>query len=479
MKNSRLLSVVLLALAPLASSQSQVFVDASAGDDGNAGTQSAPFRTLTRATDFIQTASSGPFDRYQIVAAAGVHDAGLGESFPITFASNVTLAPADEMAEIIIDGDGAAVAIVVEGEDPVAPDKGIRGLTIRDAETGILVEGGSQDFFVGYLYDCAVEECTAGLRTSDAAGTFPVDVQWSGGIVRGCFFGVRASGDRWVNLSFLEINDMSASGVLAAGIRRLTVVDCVFENGDFGISANTSTAQSQVTVRSSIFSGFVAGIATSFTTTDALELTVDHCTFAGCSAALGPGGSISSASIVERSVLVGNFGTFLNNDQNGLTVRDCLVESTSVQGQGLLVEAPGATFENFAGGDFRLRRTSAAVDALPPTLQDPNPTDGNLDTVGGLDMGAIQLETLEGPREASVGTTITLDAMGDPIGSGFGVLQPRFSSGAVQTTVYGLLRLEPGLISRVARLTPDPATGMASWSFSIPIQNIAIWTFTS
>ena len=50
-----------------------------------------------------------------------------------------------------------------------------------------------------------------------------------------------------------------------------------------------------------------------------------------------------------------------------------------------------------------------------PTAQDPNPTDGNLDTVGGRDMRA------------------------------------RFSIGAVQATPYGLLRVEPGLAMRVAR----------------------------
>ncbi|QDV07933.1 hypothetical protein Poly30_34690 [Planctomycetes bacterium Poly30] len=465
------LFAVALSLASLPSAwcQSRVYVDASLGDDTNPGTEVAPFRTLTRATGFIAAATATSFDRYQIVASPGVHNAALGEVFPIHFASNVTLTPGVAGSRVIIDGDRTPVAVVVDGEDPVAPNKGIRGLTVRDAETGILIGDGSPDFFVRYLIGCSVEDCDLGLDAASLVFAFPIDVQWSSGEVLRCFRGVQATGDRWISLYDMEFSDTVANAIECSGIRLLTVDQGEIAGGDHAVAMSAGSSPSEVRVTSSVITGFVAGVlVTGSAGSHVPRFTVDHATLTGNTAAFSLQGAFDPSSVVRRSVFVQNSGAFDSSGQGGLMVEDSLVDSSAVAGAGLLVPGPLPTFVHAAGGDYNLRRSSPAVDALPSTAQDPNPTDGNLDTVGGRDMGALQLETLVGPLEAQIGTTLVLTTLGEPVGSGFGILQPRFSTGAVQMTPYGLLRVEPGLAMRVARILPAPGTGVASWSVAIP-----------
>jgi parallel beta-helix repeat protein len=76
-----------------------LYVDAPLGSDDNAGTAGSPFQSITFA---LSQASSGEV----VCVAAGTHDEALGETFPITVPSGVTLTADGTGQKPVIQGGG-------------------------------------------------------------------------------------------------------------------------------------------------------------------------------------------------------------------------------------------------------------------------------------------------------------------------------------------------------------------------------------
>ncbi|HTP13293.1 MAG TPA: T9SS type A sorting domain-containing protein [Bacteroidota bacterium] len=94
------LGLLMLACAVLRG-QTTYFVNASAGNDGNAGTSSGTaFKTITHALSVAANTDV-------VNVAAGTYTVALGESFPLTMVSGVTLTGTAGAATTIIDATGS------------------------------------------------------------------------------------------------------------------------------------------------------------------------------------------------------------------------------------------------------------------------------------------------------------------------------------------------------------------------------------
>ena len=112
MKTASILSLVLLATPTLAN---DYFVDSSGGSDFNGGSSwSDAWLTLTHALATVPPPPTG--QTHTVHVAAGVHDATLGETFPLVTRADVRLAGAGPASTLIV-ADASATAVIDASSD--------------------------------------------------------------------------------------------------------------------------------------------------------------------------------------------------------------------------------------------------------------------------------------------------------------------------------------------------------------------------
>ena len=207
----------------LSSSSGQSFdwtVDAQAGDDTNAGTSDAPFKTITHA---LTEAVLGDF----IKVRPGTYDTANGETFPIRVPGGVRLigdeaAKGDGVVPTVIRGDGflagspETVTIFIDGALATAAEAILAGLKVTNTgaagpRTGVLIGTGTTSAceirncsFIGspdvailirdgsppcLVRDCVIRSNGTGIRFLD--GGFDTRVERS--IIRNNTVGVQFS----------------------------------------------------------------------------------------------------------------------------------------------------------------------------------------------------------------------------------------------------------------------------------------------
>ncbi len=122
------------------------YVDASKGSDANPGTESSPFRTITKALSVALPGGPGVIGS-TIQVAPGLYDAALGERFPLVVPDGVTLI-GDEPRK-----GGGPAPTVISGGGPVLDAK----------STASAVVAGFNATIAGFTLMCAPDPSQPGI----------------------------------------------------------------------------------------------------------------------------------------------------------------------------------------------------------------------------------------------------------------------------------------------------------------------------
>ncbi len=223
-------ALALLCLATPAVAQQGWFVDPTTGSDGNDGlTQATPFRSLTHA---LTVASSGD----NVFLAAGTYSSF--ETFPIGLRDGVGFGPLGA-GEVVFDAGGAAVGFTVAEDVSMATT--VRGVTVRNAVTGLEVPSGRS--VVGLTVEGWTFEPTdvgARVRLTTTAGdqdlTFS-DCTFAGGGSTACLIEVSSG----ATLATGGVLDCTVSGAFGDGIV-VTATDSALVASGFTIERNDVSA---------------------------------------------------------------------------------------------------------------------------------------------------------------------------------------------------------------------------------------------
>lgn len=137
------------------SSAATWFINPATGNDNAAGSQAAPFKTISRA---LRQAKAG--DRIQL--APGTYNATTGETFPLVVPGNVTLIgnEGNKGNDILISGSGNYVSRTFAGQNItflLATDAQLRGVTVTNLAnrgTGIWIESANP-----IIVNCTLTKC--------------------------------------------------------------------------------------------------------------------------------------------------------------------------------------------------------------------------------------------------------------------------------------------------------------------------------
>lgn len=115
------------------SSASTWFIQPTTGNDNAAGSQTAPFKTISRA---LRQAKAG--DRIQL--ASGTYSAATGETFPLVVPGNITVIgnEANKGSGILISGSGRFISRTFAGQNVTLlldTDAQLRGVTVTNPDT--------------------------------------------------------------------------------------------------------------------------------------------------------------------------------------------------------------------------------------------------------------------------------------------------------------------------------------------------------
>lgn len=196
------------AVAPATDSATYTFryVDSARGNDANAGSQTSPFRSLTKA---IATASTNTI----IVLAPGTYSEATGEQFPIAMKSGVTIQgqATNQGQAVIISGSGTYLSRSFGRQNITllgANRAGLRGVTVtnpRQQGYGLWIESTSpvitDNTFTGSTHD-----------------------------------GISIVGSSAPIVKNNRFTQNGANGITIYGHSRPEIIENVFENTGFGIN---------------------------------------------------------------------------------------------------------------------------------------------------------------------------------------------------------------------------------------------------
>ncbi|MEM9801184.1 MAG: DUF1565 domain-containing protein [Planctomycetota bacterium] len=466
-------SLLALSLSLPCANAQFAYVDSVSGDDSNDGLTSATaWRTLTRAT-------TGPSSATTIVVAPGVHDAALGEVFPIVVPSGViVVGPQGAVEPAVIDAGGAPIAIDFAGPD-----------------------GGGFGEFV-------VEDAAVGVRSVDA------DVRLFDLLVRGCRRAVEIS-TRGQAVD-AEVDDLTVldcgEGLVAEGFVSLSLFDCLFDS----IATNGVRFAFDPT-------GIVGDFA--FRQLVAIRCRFDRCDGVGLDIAIGgteapdiellqlqalrsdtgirmrvpvPAAVSSRISLGQSTVAANGIGLDVESvdavgieqsvvDANGLDVRATAGSAVAAQshvGDGS-IPAPSsgsARLVDPTGGDLRPSFASPVIDRN----LNPGPTgiDGNLDLVPLRDWGALELQTLSEPQFVHLGGTARFEVFGPQFATAVGLVGDLGNFSVA--TRYGDLRLVPSTVRRQSAFPIEPGPAPTVWEIPVPndpsllgLHGVQVWVPSS
>ncbi|MFH1740494.1 MAG: DUF1565 domain-containing protein [bacterium] len=411
-----LLSAVVLLFSTGPAVALDIYVDAQEGNDANPGTPEQPFRTITAAV-----ASIGDATGISVRIAAGIYDATLGETFPMTVPSLAALSGASATDTVIggVPQSGARQEQFVLGHKSTLEDIGLDHVYIESkgrilmrrvhVDVGNVRTMGRED----RLVDCVIanspssaidgcvalervhiinaEECGVGCTwgTSTMRDCLVENVQSIGiggdsaliedsrFVYRGEYpatFGVSSDNARLVNCLFEGIGLQVKS--LNCEVHR-----CVFTKG----GARRGGLELREIPESPTHKGTIKCIVTNslFVDTEisfryAAELRLINCTITGnANPFFTQGLGLKAVNCVITGV----------NQRPG-NVDYCLLDSP-LAGKGNIVADP--MFVNPQNGDYHLQRGSPAIDSGTPVITVTDDFDGARRPQGsGFDMGAYE-----------------------------------------------------------------------------------------
>lgn len=429
-----------LALAPLSLGDVR-WVNPVTGSDSAPGTETEPMRTVSAALDGL--ASSG--NSHVIVLAEGIYDQAGGEAFPWRPFPSVRFEGAGHGTRVRLSaGDDALIG---DGASSVS----MEGLRVEG--TGVQRLARLQGGGTAQVRRCKVEDC--GDLISQLGG---LDRQMQ----------ITVEDSHLVGCGGVGVNSGYASSPAGfTDIRRCVFDRCISVAGgavflDFGSNVRIydtivmrGTGTSNCIGNADLLSGCT--IAHNAGPVDALEFTIRP--------------------RIENSILAFNGASPSVSSWNQLD--NCLVEDGSGDHIGLVLTGDPLFVDGLAG-DVRLRAGSPAVDvgSVGPN-QGAGSTDatgrtrdvdGNLDQQVAVDLGAMELRTLDRAPgagfEIALGQPYSLELTA-PRGSFFHVAFSRGGLAAAPTpTLYGDLWLLPGA-TRVAFIAVQQACPRG---FDLPLQ---------
>ncbi|MDG2615050.1 S-layer homology domain-containing protein [Thermoleptolyngbya sichuanensis XZ-Cy5] len=187
---------------PLSQTLSQaLYVNPATGRDDASGSQSAPYRTITRA---LRRATAGTV----IQLAAGTYSTKTGETFPLVVGAGITVVgdPASKGDRLIIEGGGdylsptfARQSVTLRLEDKAE----LRGVTVINPQpqgTGVWLEGATGANPAARVAQCTFTRCGQGIVATGSALPEIADCMFQQNTVSGISLSRNAKGELLRNL---------------------------------------------------------------------------------------------------------------------------------------------------------------------------------------------------------------------------------------------------------------------------------------
>lgn len=433
--------------------QTDFWIDPVLGSNQAAGSEAAPFRTITKGLDVAAPGAT-------IHLKPGTYAASGGEVFPLRIGSDVSVVSVEGKASTTIHGDAGAPAGQLSWLSSGARLSGVTltssgsptvgGPSSSSAVRSLVSDcdfiGGEEAIASGYMdvescrflqqTRCAVEFYRGDLRMRDCeiVGT---PISWG---VRGVYFyydSVYAS---------LEMTRCTITGCGRGGIFILNSVSPSF----------TTIRVSDSLIASNGLTGILLDGAQNWLSGSIL---VDGCTIANNGNQGVTDQTQDPQSITIRSSIVS--GHVTADVRAGATVETSLVaDGSGGSGPGVLTGDP--RFVDPALGDWTLRFDSPCLDRGDATAVRLDragrvrAVDSDLDLTAWPDMGAFEHATLIGSEIAAVGQTFDLGVTGPSGGFSTIIVAPGGFAPFGASTIYGRLFLEP---QGSFRLVPVLTTG--------------------
>ena len=457
------------------------YVDALNGSNANNGlTPGSAWKTITHALGTIPTAPAS----HTLHIAPGTYGPALGESFPLVMRPALRFVGDQGSASTILAGAGATLLLFDSDFTSTGytfdAASGADGLTLQNSDVGIVM-GTDWNPVSPSFHDLVIQGMSGDGVTISTYG-----------------FGSHLAHPTFDHVSVLSCNrgfDVDAAGSTSSsfGTSIVDLTDCTVNNNTLEgllISGGHGTAQANL-VRCRLMSNLGDGVRLSAGTQMQSGLMASATLIAGNQGS-GVGGS---GSTMAHGVYQLSDCTIANNALNGLspmtgsgmtqttTLRNCILYGNSNDfvggpsgpvstaycdsGDGDLLGQPGCIaadplFVNPGNGDYRLKFGSPCVETGDPASNSAldlvghaRPLDGNLDTIGAVDMGAIEFETMHFRGKSSIGQLVGFELWG-AAGSTSIV---RFSAQALtpaQSTAFGNFYLAPGTFVTLGTVAAAP-----------------------
>jgi len=424
-----LLFIIPLLWASTAWSQNAFWVDPVLGSDANSGTTpAAPFQTLTFAMSMVPP--STPSSSVTIHLAPGTYSSATGEQFPIGFRPRVRVVGDAGAASTVIDGGGTASAIVAFISDSVAQPQpldsvtGMDGVSLQNAAIGVEVSTDGA-VVVPNIANLAIRGMSfAGIWVHRATGAGWLIPSVRGTSTEGSATGLllEATGSTACNITECEFQsgaargiDVRATGAEAISLLMFRSIVRGFQQEGIRIQSFSSGGASAIVGGCAIVQNGDAGVLAQAASTGGASVSLFESTVAANVAfgvqTINAGPLVSS---IQESILAANGAGDLSAP--GATVKNCCIQDGTMSGLNGNFAADPA-FRSLAGGDFRLKYRSPCLDRLPAKMDIDligveRRVDGNLDAIGGMDIGAYEFEPLEASGTFAIATPVTFSCWG-------------------------------------------------------------------
>jgi len=431
---------------------STIYVSGAGSDTDGIGTETSPFRSITRALTFVP-------DVMAIIAAPGLYNAANGETFRIVVPAGVSITGTmgtarDETDSAVVDGDG--VGEIFRLKETAAGTTGlVRNLVIRNfvgpainltgwrgTIDGCYITGGvaGATSALIFLHSPASSGATDPSRPIDLVVTDTVMENITNASAKHVFlFNNNGNGKTWfTNCVFKDITvgtpdrgamswewsnvnyDIRLTGVTIdhivvtgsindaqkgilytaqnTGILDRCIVRNINKNGPV-INSNKT-----LTVRSSLFYNLLGGTWGALFASNSNIVNASNCTFDGCSAVTNTSGGwryLYNCSVSDCTKVNGHTNTTMQLKTVNVSASD--IGAYDLNGSsGITNYVPN--YRDGEGGDFRLKKTSSLVDAgsnAYVTWADPLDLLGNPRILAGVaggtatvDLGACEYDPL-------------------------------------------------------------------------------------